>query len=37
MGGVLNGERGVACLVMGIVFLVLDKEEDEVVEEFCDL
>ena len=36
MGGVLKGERGVACLVMGVaLFLVLDVDI-EVEVEFCD-
>ena len=36
MGGVLKGERGVACLVTGVaLFLVLDVDI-EVEVEFCD-
>jgi hypothetical protein len=38
VGGVLKGERGVACLEMGVaLFLVLDVAKDEEGVEFCDL
>jgi hypothetical protein len=38
VGGVLKGERGVACLEMGVaLFLELDIANDAEGVEFCDL
>ena len=35
MGGVLKGDWGVACLVMGVALWVVEQDEEQEVE-FCD-